>query len=448
MFSVEVDLVAEMAVFNPFDFFLDPSAETTPFAYEPKLAVELAPYLRQDAPTPAFTAFFESLDLKPRPTIDFLVALNLRVNQAVRYIIRLEAGVQSPEETLSRGSGSCRDSAWLLVQILRRLGLAARFVSGYLIQLRADVQALDGPKGAAKDFTDLHAWCEVYLPGAGWIGLDPTSGLLAGEGHLPLACSPEPSSAAPISGAVERCETKFEFEMTVRRIHETPRVTLPYADDTWAQINALGEKIDHLLAAGDVRLTMGGEPTFVAVDDMDGPEWNTAALGPRKRELAGQLFQRLSAHYGRGGFVHYGAGQVVSRRAAAALGPRLLLAARRGPAVAGAAAAGRSAGAGEPRGRRRPAFRRRARPAPRRRRRAARPRLRGRLLPCLEGAPHPSRGRGEGRQPERPPRAGAARPASSRRAWSRSSAMRCPCCATGPAAGFPLPGISWPGACS
>jgi uncharacterized protein (DUF2126 family) len=309
VFSVEVDLVAEMAVFNPFDFFLEPNAERAPFIYDPTLAVELAPYLRQDGPTRAFDAFVRGCDTQSRPTIDFLVALNLRVNRAVRYIIRLEAGVQTPETTLTQGSGSCRDSAWLLVQVLRRLGLAARFVSGYLIQLRADVKAIDGPSGAAQDFTDLHAWCEVYLPGAGWIGLDPTSGLLAGEGHLPLACSPEPSSAAPISGGVEQCETLFEFAMTVRRIHESPRVTLPYADDTWAEIDALGLQIDRLLDAGDVRLTMGGEPTFVAVDDMDGPEWNTVALGPRKRELGGQLFQRLWAHYGRGGFVHYGQGK-------------------------------------------------------------------------------------------------------------------------------------------
>jgi uncharacterized protein (DUF2126 family) len=309
VFSVEVDLVAEMAVFNPFDFFLDPSAERAPFPYEPALAVELAPYLRKDPPTSAFGAFVRALDLQPRPTIDFLVALNGRVNRAVRYIIRLEPGVQSPETTLTKGSGSCRDSAWLLVQVLRHVGLAARFVSGYLIQLRADVKALDGPAGAAQDFTDLHAWCEVYLPGAGWIGLDPTSGLLAGEGHLPLACSPEPSSAAPISGNVEKCQTVFDYAMTVRRIYESPRVTLPYGDETWEEIDALGGKIDQLLEAGDVRLTMGGEPTFVAVDDMDGPEWNTVALGPRKRELGGQLFRRLWSQYGSGGFIHHGQGK-------------------------------------------------------------------------------------------------------------------------------------------
>jgi len=308
-FSVEVDLVAEMAVFNPFDFFLEPSAERAPFLYDATLAVELVPYLRQDAPTSAFDAFMAGCDVRSKPTIDFLVALNLRVHQAVRYIIRLEAGVQAPDTTLTLGSGSCRDSSWLLVQVLRRLGLAARFVSGYLIQLRADVKALDGPSGATEDFTDLHAWCEVYLPGAGWIGLDPTSGLLAGEGHLPLACSPEPSSAAPISGNVGRCETVFDFAMSVRRIHESPRVTLPYADDTWKEIDALGGKIDRLLEAGDVRLTMGGEPTFVAVDDMDGPEWNTAALGPRKRALGGQLFRRLWEQYGRGGFIHHGQGK-------------------------------------------------------------------------------------------------------------------------------------------
>jgi uncharacterized protein (DUF2126 family)/transglutaminase-like putative cysteine protease len=308
-FSVEVDLVAEMAVFNPFDFFLEPSAENYPFSYEPKLAVELAPYLRKDPLTPALDAFIRSLDLNPKRTIDFLVGLNLRIHQAVRYIIRLEPGVQTPEETLANGSGSCRDSGWLLVQVFRHLGLAARFVSGYLIQLRADVKAIDGPSGTALDFTDLHAWCEVYLPGAGWIGLDPTSGLFAGEGHLPLACSPEPSSAAPITGIVERSQATFDFAMKVTRIFETPRVTFPYSDETWTRINTLGEKIDASLKARDVRLTMGGEPTFVSIDDMNGPEWNTAALGPKKRELAGKLFQRMWQHFGPGGFIHHGQGK-------------------------------------------------------------------------------------------------------------------------------------------
>jgi len=309
LFSVEVDLVAEMTVFNPFDFFLDPSAEKTPFTYEPKLGVELTPFMRKDAPSLAFEAFLKTVDLSPRPSIEFLVALNMRVNAAVRYIVRLEAGVQSPQETLTLGSGSCRDSAWLLVQVLRHIGLAARFVSGYLIQLRPDVKSAEGPSGASQDFTDLHAWCEVYLPGAGWIGLDPTSGLLAGEGHIPLACSPEPSSAAPISGAVEKCETQFEFSMSVRRIHETPRVTLPYTDETWTAIDSVGLKVDRELDDGNVQLTFGGEPTFVARDDMDGPEWNTLALGPRKRELAQKLFQRVFDEYARGGFMHFGQGK-------------------------------------------------------------------------------------------------------------------------------------------
>jgi uncharacterized protein (DUF2126 family)/transglutaminase-like putative cysteine protease len=308
---VTVDLVAEMAVYNPFDFFLEPGAEQFPFAYDSALAVELAPFLRRDDPagSPTLAAFVAGLDLRPQRTIDFLVGLNRRINGLVRYIIRLEPGVQSPEETLTKASGSCRDSAWLLVQALRHCGLAARFVSGYLIQLRPDQKSLDGPSGAAQDFTDLHAWCEVYLPGAGWIGLDPTSGLLAGEGHLPLACSPEPSSAAPITGGVDPSEVEFDFAMSVTRIHESPRVTLPYTDAQWAAIDALGDRIDAQLRERDVRLTMGGEPTFISIDDMDGPEWNTAALGPHKRTLAEGLVRRLWSHYGAGGFLHYGQGK-------------------------------------------------------------------------------------------------------------------------------------------
>lgn len=308
-FKVTVDLVAEMAVYNPFDFFLEPGAEQFPFTYEPALAAELAPYLATEPATPAFASFLASIPREPARTIDFLVGLNQRLQQDIRYLIRLEPGVQTPEETLVQRSGSCRDSGWLLVQTLRHLGLAARFVSGYLIQLAPDVKALDGPSGTEVDFTDLHAWCEVYLPGAGWIGLDPTSGLMAGEGHIPLACSPQPSSAAPITGAVDECEVAFHHEMAVTRIWESPRVTKPYTDEQWQSVLALGEQVDAALVAGDVRLTMGGEPTFVAVDDRDGAEWNTDALGPTKRVYAQDLVQRLRAEYGQGGFLHFGQGK-------------------------------------------------------------------------------------------------------------------------------------------
>ncbi|MGQ3054157.1 MAG: transglutaminase family protein [Roseateles sp.] len=308
-FTVTVDLVAEMAVHNPFDFFLEPHAQSFPFDYDAAQRAELAPYLVTEPATPLLTAYLDGIDRKPQVTIDFLVALNQKVQHSVSYLIRMEPGVQTPEETLEKASGSCRDSGWLLVQLLRHLGLAARFVSGYLIQLTPDEKALDGPSGTEVDFTDLHAWCEVYLPGAGWIGLDPTSGLLAGEGHIPLAATPTPGSAAPISGGVDESEVEFGHEMGVTRIYESPRVTRPYTDAQWAEVLSLGEQVDRELVAGDVRLTMGGEPTFVAIDDRDAPEWNIDALGPTKRIYAQQLTHRLRDEYGRGGFLHFGQGK-------------------------------------------------------------------------------------------------------------------------------------------
>ena len=312
-FKVTVDLVAEMSVYNPFDFFLEPEAEVFPFGYDEGLQRELQPYLVPDASTlgrcPNFQAFLASIDRSEQRTIDFLVGLNQRLQHDIRYLIRMEPGVQTPEQTLELGSGSCRDTGWLLVQTLRHLGLAARFVSGYLIQLKPDVKALDGPSGTEVDFTDLHAWCEVYLPGAGWIGFDPTSGLLAGEGHIPVACTPTPGSAAPITGAVDKSEVEFAHHMAIQRIWESPRVTKPYTEDQWQQVLTLGDQVDEQLVAGDVRLTMGGEPTFVSVDDRDGAEWNTDALGPTKRMIAQDLTQRLRDHYGAGGFLHFGQGK-------------------------------------------------------------------------------------------------------------------------------------------
>jgi len=304
--ALEVDLVAEMTVINPFDFFLEPEVFEYPFQYTDWIAGELQPFRVTEPLGPELRSFLAAIPRDAKRTVDFLVDVNRFVQREIRYLTRDEPGVQSCEETLKRRSGSCRDSAWLLVQILRNLGLAARFVSGYLIQLRPDVKPLDGPAGADHDFTDLHAWAEVFLPGAGWVGLDPTSGLLTGEGHLPLAASPDYQSAAPVSGAVDPCETSFEFHMRVTRIHEDPRVTHPYSDEQWGRIQQVGEQVDRELESGDVRLTMGGEPTFVSIDDMDAPEWNTAALGAKKRQMAGELFRRLSTRFGTKPLLHFG----------------------------------------------------------------------------------------------------------------------------------------------
>jgi uncharacterized protein (DUF2126 family) len=306
---IEVDLVAEMAVFNPFDFFLEPYATEFPFAYTPEEARELAPYLATAEVGPRFIDYVGSISRSPTPTASFLVDLNSRLARDVRYLIRMEPGVQTPEDTLTLASGSCRDSGWLLVQLLRQLGLAARFASGYLIQLMPDVKPRAGPQGASADFADLHAWAEVYLPGAGWIGLDPTSGLLAGEGHIPLACTPEPSAAAPVAGTVDPCEVTFQHALRVDRIWQAPRVTKPYTEVAWRQIEETGERVDEDLATLDVRLTMGGEPTFVSLDDPEAAEWNTAALGAQKRAIAIELYGRLRERYAPNGLAHFGQGK-------------------------------------------------------------------------------------------------------------------------------------------
>lgn len=308
-----VDLVADMTVINPFDFFVEKYAEFYPFEYSEALKYELAIYLKTEPSGPLLNAWMHTarkeIVVPDLAIINFLVAVNQKLQSEIGYLVRMEPGVQTAEETLSKKTGSCRDSAWLLVQILRNFGLAARFVSGYLIQLTPDIEALDGPSGTKVDFTDLHAWTEVYIPGAGWVGLDATSGLLAGEGHIPVACTAMPSSAAPVIGASDQAEVVFNHEMIVTRIHEDPRVTKPYSEEAWNKINNLGIKIDRDLAKNDVRLTQGGEPTFVSIDDMEGAEWNTEAHGKNKRKLAGKLADRLKSKFAKGALMHYGQGK-------------------------------------------------------------------------------------------------------------------------------------------
>ncbi len=308
-FRIEVDLHAEMVVFNPFDFFIDPYAEAFPFNYANDILAELAPYFELEPSNGPLDDFVRTIDKSNKRTIDFLVDLNAQIQSMIRYVIRMESGVQSPDETLALRSGSCRDSAWLLIQILRRLGFAARFVSGYLIQLKEYIDPIEGPTGTDHDFTDLHAWVEVYIPGAGWIGLDATSGLLCGEGHLALCSAPHFRSCAPVSGVVEPAECNFNFEMHVVRLKEPPRITAPFSDEEWKKLEALGDRVDEDLAHQDVRLTMGGEPTFVSIDDFESSEWNTAAVGPTKKIYADKLIRKLQSRFAPGGFLHYGQGK-------------------------------------------------------------------------------------------------------------------------------------------
>ena len=308
-FVVEVELVAELSPVNPFDFLLEPGVEEYPFAYTAELARDLEPYRSTDPAGPRLRAFLERVPTERRGTIGFLIDLNRKVRDEVSYTTRFEPGVQTCEETLEQRMGSCRDSAWLLVQVLRQLGLAARFVSGYLIQLAPDESAVEEASGLQKDSADLHAWTEVYLPGAGWIGLDPTSGLFAGEGHIPLVCTPNASNAAPIGGTVEPANVEFSYSMSIRRVNETPRLSKPFSDEDWAQVEEVAHLVDEDLAAQDVRLTMGGEPTFVGIDEPESPQWNIDALGPIKRVRGLELIGRLREKMAPGALLHYGQGK-------------------------------------------------------------------------------------------------------------------------------------------
>jgi uncharacterized protein (DUF2126 family) len=310
-FAVEVNLIADLSPLNPFDFVLDPAAEEYPFQYAPSLARDLHSYLLVDPPGALLRAFLEDCRDQRTSTLNLLLMLNRKTRDEIGYVTRIEQGIQTSEETLQKRSGSCRDSAWLLTECLRNLGIAARFASGYLIQLASgnSTELSSSNSSAQSDSADLHAWTEAYVPGAGWIGLDPTSGLVAGEGHIPLACTSSADQAAPIEGTAEQASTEFSYALSVRRMDEAlPRSQID-ADARWLRIRRLAHEVDQDLDAHDVRLTMGGEPTYVGIDDPESAQWNIDALGDAKWKCGLNLIQALREKLAPGGLLHYGQGK-------------------------------------------------------------------------------------------------------------------------------------------
>jgi uncharacterized protein (DUF2126 family) len=298
--SVLVELAIDLQPVNPFDFFIDDRCAAVPFGYPEELRRDLGPFLEGRDPALAtgtrFQALLASLPAGG-PTVGFVIEVNRLVHQALRYVIREEPGIWTPEETLEHERGSCRDQAVLLIALLRARGLAARFASGYLVQLADEGMLPDEPRGVGRDVADLHAWCEVFLPGGGWIGLDPTSGLLCGEGHIPLASVAHPALGAPIEGTADRVAGSAEFTLKIGRLGHEVRPTAPFPEAAWGALLAGADRADAALSAAGLELTSGGEPTLNSRAHPDLPEWNGEALGPTKWEaglaLAAELRRRL-----------------------------------------------------------------------------------------------------------------------------------------------------------
>ena len=316
LLDVTVDLIADLTVINPFDFFVEESAKAFPFVYEPQLAARprAVPAARRADRAAADASGCPAATCRRAATADRRLPRRTQSAALPRHRVLGPHGTRRADP---RRDARSRHRVVPRHRVAARGGAApprARRTVRVRLPRAADLRPSrhsSGADGPEADFTDLHAWAEVYVPGAGWIGLDPTSGLFAGEGHIPLACTPHPSTAAPISGTHRPAEVTFEFsERRCTGSGRTRGSRLPYTPEQWARIDELGEEVDKRLDAGDVRLTMGGEPTFVSIDDMEGAEWNTAADGEAKRALAARPRRPRSATGSpTGGLIQHGQGK-------------------------------------------------------------------------------------------------------------------------------------------
>jgi uncharacterized protein (DUF2126 family) len=298
--GLELDLIAELEPINPFDFLSEPDAAQHPFAYPPQLRKELASYLQVTAPGPRCQAWLETLDRAPASTVERLDEVNRRVHAAHGLTATAVPGPVDLEAFLERRTGSCWDAAWLLTLSLRHLGLAARFACGYRIVLAKE--------SGDQDAVSLHTWSEAYIPGAGWIGLDPEAGVFTTEGYIPLACAPDPLHVVPFVGEREAGEKMEGEALRVRRLDPLD-ASWPFTDAQWADVQALGHVVERDLEGQGLKLTLGLSLSLVANDPTAGPEWGIASLGSSKREAAEALLERLWKRVAPGGVPHLGQGE-------------------------------------------------------------------------------------------------------------------------------------------
>ena len=321
--NMAVDIVADLAPANPFDFLTEPYAASFPFEYPEQLQKELTPYLHLPKAGPRLADYLGALDADSAYIIEKLGKLTGNVHRSLAIVGSAQPGAVDLEDVVKRGTASPWEAAWLMAVSLRHLGVAARFTAGYRVVLASEAvpihawtaDAEDSETSLWLDSASLHAWCEVFLPGAGWIGLDPSAGLFTHEGYIPLTATPDPLRALPWVAEVAEPGKPAEvpppdesFEsIAVRRLIAAAEPS-PYSDAQWGDISALGQSVDARLATAGISLAMG-QTLNLTSPYSDSIEWATTALGPRKRAAAEDLLARLRLKVAPGGVLHESQGE-------------------------------------------------------------------------------------------------------------------------------------------
>ncbi len=292
--SIDMELLAELPPTNPFDFLLAADAAEHPFRYPDQLAGELAPYLWSGESGEELRRWLDTLDRTPAPTVERIQQIATRTAED----FRLEDHRRQPDlsRLLRDGSGSHRELAWLLTLSLRALGIATRLVSGYRLMITADAHA------------HLHSWCDAYLPGAGWIGLDPASGLLTAEHHIPLCTASDPTRVLPVLGYRESCEEELQERISLRLL-ESHAADWPYSAAQWTRLESAAASVDAALRGTGIRLGQSTSLEFGKPDQPDAPEWRTTGQGPDKWRTATRLMERLREKRMPGSIILLGQGE-------------------------------------------------------------------------------------------------------------------------------------------